>query len=108
VAKQPIKFYTRNQSAASITAFIAARKINNEEFFPVKVDGEEKLLSSPQLQALKGAFKAVVKCGNLKESDREPNSLVWSLTVTAVIVNTTLEVEDDLQTAFKFAKHLSI
>lgn len=77
-----------------------------EEVFPVKQNGQEKMLSVSELENLKGGFRLVMKSGALKEGFDK--TLTWSLSVTEIIINTTMEVADDPHSPCKFGKYISV
>jgi hypothetical protein len=104
--KKSIKYYTRNQHASYVSVFLTTKRENDGDVFPVKVNGEEKLLSVKELSNLRGAYRVVVKVGGLRDSNADTSAYVWSLAATELIIDTTVEVP--AESTFKFASQIDI
>ena len=96
--KKTIKYYTRNQNSPSLSVFMIVRKTDEGEFFPIKVDGEEKLLTIPEISNLKGSYRVIIKCGILRDGR---DGFVWSLSAQEIFLDTTVTVPNE--TGFKFS-----
>jgi hypothetical protein len=106
VVKKPIKYYTRNQNAPTLSIFLSVKKNNEQDCFPIKIDGEEKFLPISEINKLKGAYKLIIKSGILRDSSKDYSAYVWSLNVVEMIIDTSVEVPN--KTGFKFAQFITL
>lgn len=75
----PVNFYCSDQNQEYITCYVNQDK---EGKVLVHWHSRYRYVTIEQIQRHQYQFRAVLKAGSLKVSDRDPKSYVWALTVT--------------------------